>query len=203
MTDRDGADRIAACPLTWPAEWPRTRQRERARFKLSFAAARDDLRHELALMGATSIVISSNAVMRRDGLPAANQPRIADPGVAVYFTLDGEPRCIPCDRWDLLVDNLRAIGLTVKALRGLERWGAGEMVRAAFRGFAALPASGTTGTTAGPWWSVLGVAPDAAEAAIDAAYRRLAREHHPDAGGDAARFRAIAEAYRQAKEDKA
>jgi hypothetical protein len=194
--------RIDAYPLCWPTGWPRARQREQARFRVSLATARSYLLGELALMGATDVAVSSNAVLLRDGRIAAKQPRIDDPGVAVYFTLASEPRCIPCDRWDQLVDNVCAIGLTVAALRGLERRGAGEMVQAAFRGFAALPASSTTGGE-GPWGSVLDVAPGASPAQIDAAYRRLAREHHPDACGDAERFRAIAEAYRQGKETSA
>jgi DnaJ-like protein len=198
----DGEAQIDAYPLAWPAGWPRTRRPEPTRFRVSLAAARDDLLRELDLMRATGVVVTSNALLLRDGRIAARQPRIDDAGAAVYFAVGGEPRCIPCDRWDRIEGNIRAIGLTVAALRGLERWGAGEMVRAAFRGFAALPASGTSGETDQPWWSVLGVAPDASETEIDAAYRRLAREHHPDAGGDAARFRVIADAHRQAKEGR-
>jgi curved DNA-binding protein CbpA len=45
-------------------------------------------------------------------------------------------------------------------------------------------------------YETLGVAPGANEADIKAAYRKLAREHHPDKGGDVARFQAIEEAYR-------
>ena len=47
-------------------------------------------------------------------------------------------------------------------------------------------------------YRVLGVAPDASPAAIKAAYRKLARTHHPDvskAPGAEQRFKAIAEAY--------
>lgn len=197
------AERIDAWPLAWPVGWPRTPRPEPTRFRVSLAAARDDLLRELELMGATRVVVSSNAALLRDGRIASRQPRIEDAGVAVYFAVDDEPRCIPCDRWDRIDGNVRAIGLTVAALRGLERWGAGEMVRAAFRGFAALPPGDTGGTTVDPWWSVLGVAPNASGSETDAAYRRLAREHHPDAGGDANRFRTIAEAYRQAKEARA
>jgi curved DNA-binding protein CbpA len=42
---------------------------------------------------------------------------------------------------------------------------------------------------------VLGVDPDASRAEIDAAYRRLAMEHHPDRDGDAEAFRKITEAW--------
>ncbi len=41
----------------------------------------------------------------------------------------------------------------------------------------------------------LSVAPSASAAAIKRAYRDLARKHHPDHGGDAARFAAVDEAY--------
>lgn len=42
---------------------------------------------------------------------------------------------------------------------------------------------------------LLGVAPGAEEAAVRHAYRRLARKHHPDAGGDPATFVQIQHAY--------
>ncbi|MGA0830687.1 MAG: DnaJ C-terminal domain-containing protein [Nitriliruptoraceae bacterium] len=44
-------------------------------------------------------------------------------------------------------------------------------------------------------YAVLGVAPDAPPEEVKRAYRRLAREHHPDAGGDEARFKEVAHAY--------
>ncbi len=44
-------------------------------------------------------------------------------------------------------------------------------------------------------YAVLGVAPDAPSEELKRAYRRLAREHHPDAGGDEARFKEISHAY--------
>ena len=43
--------------------------------------------------------------------------------------------------------------------------------------------------------SVLGVAADATADDVKAAYRRLVREHHPDAGGDVKEFHKVAEAY--------
>ncbi|HEY7817504.1 MAG TPA: DnaJ domain-containing protein [Vicinamibacteria bacterium] len=47
------------------------------------------------------------------------------------------------------------------------------------------------------YYEVLGVAPGASEREIKAAYRRLAREFHPDSGhpGDVTRFRDVQEAY--------
>lgn len=185
---------IQAYPLQWPAAWPRTADPEYARFKVTFAVARDELLYELELLGATDIVLSTNIELRRDGLPYANRPEPADPGVAVYFTYNGQPRCIPCDRWIKVHDNMRAIGLTVAALRGLDRWGAGGMVDAAFSGFAALPASGTSGEDP---YAVLGVHPEATWGEVQEAYRRLAKQHHPDAGGNTDDFLRIKHAFEQ------
>ena len=42
---------------------------------------------------------------------------------------------------------------------------------------------------------ILGVAWDASERVLRSAYRRLALAHHPDKGGDPARFRLIVQAY--------
>lgn len=39
-----------------------------------------------------------------------------DPGVAVYWTMDGQPQVMACDKWDLVRFNLRAVGLAM-ALR--------------------------------------------------------------------------------------
>ena len=48
------------------------------------------------------------------------------------------------------------------------------------------------------WWTVLGLHRDADEPEIKAAYRRLAREHHPDLGGDGATMANINRAYEEA-----
>lgn len=46
-------------------------------------------------------------------------------------------------------------------------------------------------------WMILGVGRDANADEIKRAYRKLAREHHPDLGGDPDRFRQIQQAYDQ------
>lgn len=188
---------IEAFPLQWPVQWPRTKYPERSRFAVTFAVARDELLYELEMLGATDIVLSTNIELRRDGLPYANRPEPDDPAIAVYFTVDGKQRCIPVDRWDRVKDNLRAAGLTIAALRGLERWGAKHIVDAAFMGFAALPAGDTSGEA---WWEVLGVPSRmTTREEINAAYRKRVRETHPDHGGDANEFHAVQAAYEQAR----
>jgi hypothetical protein len=48
------------------------------------------------------------------------------------------------------------------------------------------------------WCAALGVRFPCSAESIKSAYRRLARENHPDAGGDPARFRDLERAYREA-----
>lgn len=48
------------------------------------------------------------------------------------------------------------------------------------------------------WCKVLGLPPAATQSEIKSKYRKLALEHHPDKGGDAATFNKINEAYKQA-----
>lgn len=164
-----------AFPLQWPGHQPRTKQRQRSQFNTSFANARDVLMAELGRMGARLPVLSTNVELRRDGLPYASQKEPEDPGVAIYFEWKGRPMAFACDRWDRVKDNVQAVRKTIEALRGLDRWGTGEMVDAAFRGFEALPPPN--------WRGDLGLETDATLEDADRAYRGLARSAHPDAGG--------------------
>lgn len=149
-------------------------------------------------MGGRQTVISSNVPLRLDKLPRANFTRDPDPGVAVYFVLRGEPRVFACDRWLRVEDNLQAIRKTIEALRGVERWGSSEMLNRVFTGFAALPGA----PDVQPWWVVLGVTKSWGLDAIEKVYRALAKEHHPDRGGDAEMMTRINEAIAQARAEK-
>lgn len=128
-----------AFPLHWPAGWPRTKSPQSSRFNVSFVEARDGLLEEIKRLGGTLPVLSTNVEIRRDGLPYANQPKPADRGVAVYFLYKNKQRVFACDRWDDVKDNMRALQKTIEAIRGIERWGASEMMERAFSGFDALP----------------------------------------------------------------
>jgi DnaJ-domain-containing protein 1 len=85
------------------------------------------------------------------------------------------------DRYDRVADNLAAIAATLEAMRAIERHGGAEILDRAFTGFASLPASAGQGKR--EWWAVFGVSANASDADIEAAYRRLAKERHPDTGG--------------------
>ncbi len=171
-----------AYPLQWPNGRARTPsyKRVRASFSTTFAGARDNLIAEVRRLGGRHLVISTNVPLRQDGLPYARYAALDDEGVAVYFTLDGRQMCFACDRWDKVEHNMHAIVKTIDALRGIARWGTGDMMAAAFTGFSALPAPGAPRT----WREVLGL--HSGERNMDivrAAYRRLAQKHHPDRPG--------------------
>lgn len=185
-------------PLQWPVVWPRTPADERkfGNFHMPAGRTRDLLTRELALLGAENVVVSSNVAIRRDGMPYANQARPEDPGVVLYFTRNGQEVAIPCDRWSNVDKNLRAIGMTVEAIRGLERWGTGQMVDAAFQGFKALPANViVTPAPSRPWHEVLEVTPSASESVVRAAFKQRALATHPDRGGDESEFQDVQRAW--------
>ena len=169
---------IEAFPLQWPPGRQRTQRPERSNFAVTLGRAIRDVQDEVRKLGGSQLVISSNLPLRRDGMPYANSRQPEDRGVAVYFTHKKRPMCFACDRWDKIEDNMRAISHTIAALRGIERWGTGQMVEQAFTGFAALPAPEQP-------WQVLGLdssLPTSEQ--VEDAYRRLAMRHHPDRGGD-------------------
>ena len=172
-----------AFPLYWPEGMPRTVHRARSAFYgRTLGKARDELLHEIKLLGGREVVLSTNLPLRNDGLFRVDEARAGvDPGIAVYFDLKTQPTVMACDRWSTVACNCRAITLSIAALRGIARWGSTQMVEQAFKGFTALPAPPANG-----WRSVLGFRSDErpTQAALKAAYERLALEVHPDRGGD-------------------
>jgi hypothetical protein len=169
-----------AFPLTWPVNRPRTGSPQHSRFEITLGKAIKEVSQEVTRLGGTELIISSNLPLRRDGLPLANCPAPRDRGVAVYFTYKRRPMCFACDRWLSVDENMHAIAKTIDALRGIQRWGSGQMVEQAFTGFLALAAPEQP-------WQTLGLTTSRpTREQIDEAYRRLALQHHPDRpSGDA------------------
>lgn len=213
-------------PLQWPDGFARTPSAERTksqfgrsesgqRGEVPFAQARSTVLHELELLGAANVVITSDLPIRLDGLPYASG-RAQDPGIAVWFVRNDQERVFACDRWKTPGENLRAIALSIKAMRGLGRWGMADVVERAMGGFAALPpGSGHEYVPPPPvpkerpWREVLeGAWPtalDADEALVlaKARHRKLIKIHHPDAGGDPAKAAEINAALAAAEKELA
>lgn len=193
-------------PLEWPAGWDRTPpdERKNSQFKTGFEQARIQLLDEIRLLAGEggSPVITCNIPMRKkDGLPyskySAPDFEPDDPGVAVYFWFNEEQVCIPCDKWMRVRDNLHAIELTINALRGIERWGAKEMVSAAFKGFEALPSPEDEVTTRD--FNYFEDCKTMEE--LKDRFRELSKFHHPDSGGATEDFAEIHRQYKKREDE--
>lgn len=194
---QDAKGNISAYPLTWPAGWKRTpwHQVGTSQFgKHTLHECTYKILAEVRLLGGTQCILSTNVRLRLDGLPYSNQRQPDDKGIAVYFHYRKKPIVFACDRWRTVEDNLWAVAKHIEALRGQERWGVGNLEQA-FTGYVALPAPVQ-------WWDVLGVSPQATEDDVRAAYRQLAKVHHPDAGGTHENFVAVQQAYERALQGK-
>lgn len=174
-------------PLSWPVGWKRTHPhyRRRAPFRshgggftnrLSVAQASDRLERELNLLKATDPLLSTNVRLGLRGAPLSSQGEPSDTGAAVYCKIDGKPICFASDKWDRVADNIAAIAQHIDALRRIDRYGVGRMERA-FAGYAALPPSTEE------WYVVLGLTPYATLDQVEEAFKKLAKDAHPDAGG--------------------
>lgn len=208
-------------PLSWPAGWPRTpaERRKEGRFTkqgrhhsqfsgrswpvnrpVTLHQALVRLMAELTRLHADmdTVIVSTNLLVRLDGLPRAGQRAPDDPGVAVYFNLwNGKPRVIPIDTYTKVEQNVAAVAAALQAMRQLDRHG-GHILEAAFTGFEALPHM----TDDEPWHQVLQVPPDAPSDVVTAAYRRMRAAYHPDRSGDAAQFDRVVKAYRTWEESR-
>lgn len=177
----------SAYPLTWPTGKPRTppSQRKDGKFKsngraMTNAAAADRVEAELDRLGAVYALISSNVEVTLSGRPRSGQRAPDDPGVCVYFQLARKPYAMACDRYRTVADNLAAIAAHIDATRAIARHGVAS-AEETLQAFQALPSP--DGPAARQWWEVLGVPSRPAISDVDAAYRKLAAERHPDAGG--------------------
>lgn len=187
---------ISAYPLQWPDGWPRSRSRKAGQFgktetrpgqsrknkaDLTMADAMKRVKYELDRLGvnvADDSIVSTNLKLNLSGLPRGDQGEPQDPGAAVYFQKRGAPmRVIAIDAYYRVRDNIAAIAATLEAMRAIERHGGAQILERAFTGFAALTAPGKN------WWDVLEVKPDASRETIEANFKRLARDRHPDRGG--------------------
>ena len=197
-------------PLDWPQGWERTPSHERAagRYKymrgsgsgkkpLTMHVAQKLLHDELRKLGGEHLVVSSNLVKNLDGSIRSGQRAPEDPGIAIFFLLDGKAQTMAMDDFTEPESNVRRLALALGHLRGLKRDGGARMMERAFSGFNSLPAPISGGQ---PYYVTLNVSSDASLAECKAARNRLARQYHSDKGeGSDGKMTAINVAYDQAK----
>jgi hypothetical protein len=184
--------------LDWPAGFNRTPPEERRAYPHGFRVSRteafDSILEELAQMGAVNVRIETAAPHTQQHPHRPYQDRDPeDPGVVAYCDVDGEGLAFPCDRWDCLRDNARAIAKYLNAKRALDRYGV-QTVGSEFE-TQALPGPDDEAVEVGPPpHEVLGVAADAPDEVVEAAARARKKETHPDNGGSREQFQRVIEA---------
>lgn len=213
-----------AYPLNWPEGWPRTAPADRADARFSSKRDRNSFGRNLTVaegvrrvmdeiklftragkpwrINPDSVVISTNLLTRRDGLPRSDQRAPADPGVAIYWVESRDKkRVMAIDRYMSVADNLAAVAATLDAMRAIERHGGARILERAFTGFDALPAPGKTSKRS--WRQVFGFTDTQAVRAdlLRGTYRLLAAKLHPDRGGSTALMSELNVAYEEAKKE--
>lgn len=185
--------------------WPQPTtpdRRSRYTFKAKWSATLAELDRELRYLDARDIVIETNhpsAQVRLDGWLRADAGEPHHPGVILSFTSRHGPLRYACDSYNGWQSNVRAILLTLEALRGVERWGAAARAEQ-YRGWSELP-SGASSTEA-----MRRVLLDEGDPGADldpgrlseegwrSVYRAALKSAHPDAGGTPERLRAVRQA---------
>lgn len=127
---------------TWPQE--KTKWRNGSPFSVKWMRVLDDLESELTKISARDVVIQvalSRDDIRNDGWPKATAV-FRDPGVILSFVKgkSGEEISFPCDTYSNYQANLRAISLTLTALRSIDRYGVSKHAEQ-YKGWARLPAA--------------------------------------------------------------
>lgn len=186
-------------------KWPRafTKNRRRGPFQVTYPKILDDLDRELELLNAHTVVIEvavrdESDIRLRDG-HLRSTAVLDHPGVMLSFVGRHGPMRFACDTYDGWYANLRAIGLTLTALRAVDRYGAttsGEQ----YTGWKQLPAS--VEIRDDPYQTLARYADIDVEGVMrdpQAAFRIAARRTHPDQNGaeSTADFQRVNEAWKR------
>jgi hypothetical protein len=109
----------------WPGEPTKRYLMKRAQFRASYGDTLRLLEHELGKLDAGNVIVQAffrEDQIRNDGWPRSNV-NPSGPGIIISFRTPQGPLSFPCDRFDTFDDNMRAIGLSLQALRAVDRYG--------------------------------------------------------------------------------
>jgi hypothetical protein len=122
--------------------------------------------------------------------------QVGDDEALVRFVLREKPVEVRCSSQDAYRDNLRCVFYAIQAMRMNEKRGIADTIRKAYLQIEAPKEQRDP-------YEVLGVRPDAPTTVIEATYKALAKERHPDAGGNADQMKELNDAYERVKSDRA
>lgn len=163
-------------------------QRKESLFKAGYDATIDLLLAEAARLGAKLVVIQADIperYIRTDGLPYANAKYGSHPGVAVSFESRFGPLRYATDAYTDWRSNLRAVALSLEALRAVDRYGVSKRGEQ-YLGWRALEAGGRVTFPSADEalrWMRDRCGNGNAAAAPNSLYRKLASRFHPDVPG--------------------
>lgn len=172
----------------------RTKDRKQAQFKATWLQTLDLLEYELNKLQAHHVVIQiedpeTHKRMRNDGsITLPDKFWREKPGVILNFESPKGNISMPCDRYPWWRDNLRAIALSLEALRAVDRYGVTKG-NEQYIGWAQLPAASDKmdkRAAAEFLRSLLGVQLDqtTSKASIAEVCKRARIEYHPDQAQD-------------------
>lgn len=193
---------LKARPLG-PWLYPVTARRQRSQFSAPLRSTAELLTRELRELQARDVVLRLDVAeweIRRDGAPYT-RANPSTPAIVLQFDTPTGPLAFPCDRFTTWQDNLRAVSLSLEALRRVDRYGVTMQAEqyAGFRAIEAPRAEPFTSRTGAREFlrSLVGdlLDPFTAGGATDEQLARAAmRATHPDTGGNAAEFARVTEA---------
>lgn len=176
---------------SWPR--PETRNRQRSLFSAPWRETLKLLDRELHHLGAAGRrapsvlqIAMRERDFRIDGMPRANAVP-SHPGVILNVESDKGPLAFPCDKFDRWQDNLRAIALSLEALRRVDRYGT-TPGNEQYRGWQAIEAKPSMTAKAAVEYlaTVAGMPPPSSQEGIALAYKKARHASHPDRSGDRA-----------------
>ena len=169
----------------WPGDPTAPHKQKDGPFAVAYSKLLDDLERELTAIRAKDIVIQGywqREQIRNDGWPRSGQ-NPSGPGIILSFLKKGKPISMPCDTYKQWQQNLRAINLTLTALRAINRYGVTQRDEQ-YKGFAKLEAPKNTAAEALQFIvTLIEWSPDHVKADLEAAYKAAARQAHPDLNG--------------------